>query len=46
MYQFCLGIPWGAAADAETIEYMRNRIVEGASWSAFGIGRMQLPIVD
>ncbi|MCM2676380.1 3-keto-5-aminohexanoate cleavage protein [Alkalicoccobacillus plakortidis] len=45
MYQFCLGIPWGAAADAETIEYMRNRIVEGASWSAFGIGRMQLPIV-
>ncbi|AXF57461.1 3-keto-5-aminohexanoate cleavage protein [Salicibibacter kimchii] len=45
MYQFCLGIPWGAAADAETISYMRNRIVEGATWSAFGIGRMQLPMV-
>ncbi|MBB6448416.1 uncharacterized protein (DUF849 family) [Geomicrobium halophilum] len=45
MYQFCLGIPWGAAADAETITYMRDRIVEGASWSAFGIGRMQLPMV-
>ncbi|TSB47472.1 3-keto-5-aminohexanoate cleavage protein [Alkalicoccobacillus porphyridii] len=45
MYQFCLGIPWGAAADAETIAYMQNRIVEGSSWSAFGIGRLQLPIV-
>ncbi|QQK80883.1 3-keto-5-aminohexanoate cleavage protein [Salicibibacter cibi] len=45
MYQFCLGIPWGAAADAETINYLRNRIVEGASWSAFGIGRLQLPMV-
>ncbi|MFD1066134.1 BKACE family enzyme [Oceanobacillus locisalsi] len=45
MYQFCLGIPWGADADAETIEYMKRRIVDGSHWSAFGIGRMQLPIV-
>ncbi|WP_080874492.1 3-keto-5-aminohexanoate cleavage protein [Oceanobacillus timonensis] len=45
MYQFCLGIPWGADADAETIEYMKRRVVEGSHWSAFGIGRMQLPIV-
>ncbi|QDI92578.1 3-keto-5-aminohexanoate cleavage protein [Salicibibacter halophilus] len=45
MYQFCLGIPWGAAADAETISYMKSRIVEGSTWSAFGIGRMQLPMV-
>ncbi|MEK4304635.1 BKACE family enzyme [Oceanobacillus sp. FSL K6-0251] len=45
MYQFCLGIPWGADADAETIEYMKRRVVDGAHWSAFGIGRMQLPIV-
>ncbi|MFB4161379.1 3-keto-5-aminohexanoate cleavage protein [Geomicrobium sp. JSM 1781026] len=45
MYQFCLGIPWGADADAETIDYMRKRTVEGSHWSAFGIGRMQLPMV-
>ncbi|WP_078393988.1 3-keto-5-aminohexanoate cleavage protein [Shouchella patagoniensis] len=45
MYQFCLGIPWGAAADVETITYMRDRIATDGSWSAFGIGRMQLPIV-
>jgi uncharacterized protein (DUF849 family) len=44
MFQFCLGIPWGAEADAETILYMKNRLPENASWSAFGIGRMQLPI--
>ncbi|WP_059105527.1 3-keto-5-aminohexanoate cleavage protein [Shouchella shacheensis] len=45
MYQFCLGIPWGAEADAETMIYMRDHIVPNASWSAFGIGRMQLPMV-
>lgn len=45
LYQFCLGIPWGAAADTETMMYMRDRIPEEAHWSAFGVGRMQLPIV-
>ncbi|MDQ0351962.1 uncharacterized protein (DUF849 family) [Alkalibacillus filiformis] len=45
MYQFCLGIPWGAEADVETISYMNSRIPENAHWSAFGIGRMQLPMV-
>lgn len=45
MYQFCLGIPWGAEADVETISYMKSRIPENAHWSAFGIGRMQLPMV-
>ncbi|WP_079478126.1 3-keto-5-aminohexanoate cleavage protein [Halobacillus salinus] len=44
MYQFCLGIPWGAAADAETMQYMKGRIPENAHWSAFGIGRMQMPM--
>lgn len=45
IFQFCLGIPWGAAADTETMMYMRDRIPENAHWSAFGIGRMQMPIV-
>src|SRR5699024_11733561 len=31
--------------DAETMMYMRNRLPENANWSAFGIGRMQMPIV-
>ena len=46
VFQFCLGIPWGAEADAETINYMKNRIPENAHWSAFGIGRMQMPMVE
>jgi len=45
MFQFCLGIPWGADADAETMSYMKSRISDNASWAAFGIGRMQMPIV-
>ncbi|MBS4212911.1 3-keto-5-aminohexanoate cleavage protein [Neobacillus rhizophilus] len=44
MFQFCLGIPWGANADAETMIYMRNQLPKNAHWSAFGIGRMQLPM--
>lgn len=46
MYQFCLGIPWGAAADVETMSYMKNRIPDNAHWSAFGIGRMQMPMAS
>ncbi|MBE3102710.1 MAG: 3-keto-5-aminohexanoate cleavage protein [Bacilli bacterium] len=46
MFQFCLGIPWGAEADTETMTYMKNRLPENAHWSAFGIGRMQMPMVE
>ncbi|MGY4691389.1 3-keto-5-aminohexanoate cleavage protein [Salibacterium sp. K-3] len=45
LFQFCLGIPWGAAADAETIAYMKSRIPENSHWAAFGIGAKQMPIV-
>ena len=46
MFQFCLGIPWGADNYAETIEYFKTRLPENAHWSGFGIGRMQLPTVE
>ena len=45
MFQFCLGIPWGAENDPETIDYLKSRIPDNAHWSAFGIGKMQLPTV-
>lgn len=45
MFQFCLGIPWGADADTETMLYMRDKLPENAQWAAFGIGRMQMPMV-
>lgn len=44
-FQFCLGIPWGAAADTETMLYLRSRLPENATWSAFGIGAMQMKIL-
>ncbi|PAU74374.1 BKACE family enzyme [Halomonas salipaludis] len=45
LYQLCLGIPWGAEADTETMLTMRNKLPEGAHWAAFGIGRQQMPMV-
>ncbi|MFS0752390.1 3-keto-5-aminohexanoate cleavage protein [Oceanobacillus sp. 1P07AA] len=45
MFQFCLGIPWGADAELDTLLYMKGRIPENAHWSAFSIGRNQLPMV-
>ncbi|MGM0693769.1 MAG: 3-keto-5-aminohexanoate cleavage protein [Pseudomonadota bacterium] len=44
LYQLCLGIPWGAEADTETMLTMRNKLPETAQWAAFGIGRHQLPM--
>ncbi|GHE21115.1 3-keto-5-aminohexanoate cleavage protein [Halomonas urumqiensis] len=45
LYQLCLGIPWGAEADPETMLAMRNKLPAGANWAAFGIGRHQMPMV-
>lgn len=44
MFQICLGIPWAAEADMETMLTMRNHLPKNAHWTAFGIGRMQIPI--
>lgn len=45
LYQLCLGIPWGAEADTETMLAMRNKLPAKANWAAFGIGRHQMPMV-
>ncbi len=42
LYQFVLGILWGAPADPETVLYMRNLLPKGAEWTAMGTGRMQM----
>jgi len=44
LYQLCLGIPWGAEADTETLLAMRNKLPASAHWAAFGIGRHQMPM--
>ena len=45
LFQICLGIPWGAAADADSMLAMRNALPSGANWAGFGIGRMEMPMV-
>ena len=45
MFQFVLGIQWGAPADPETVMYMRNLLPEGVNWTAFGISKSQMPMV-
>jgi uncharacterized protein (DUF849 family) len=45
MVQMCMGIPWGAPPDMNTFMAMVNNVPEGWVFSAFSIGRMQLPYV-
>ena len=45
LIQLCLGIPWGALADTTTIKAMADNLPPGITWAAFGIGRMQMPMV-
>lgn len=43
-FQICLGIPWAAEADPETMLAMRNMLPKNARWAGFGIGRSQMPM--
>jgi uncharacterized protein (DUF849 family) len=45
LIQLCTGIPYGAPDDPATLLAMVNRLPEGAVFSTFSIGRMQLPFV-
>lgn len=45
LIQLCMGIPYGAPDDPATLIAMVNRLPPGAIYSAFSIGRMQLPYV-
>lgn len=44
-FQMVLGTRWGLPADVETILYLKRLLPPGALWSAFGIARMQMPMV-
>ena len=44
IFQLCLGIPWGAPADTTTMKAMVDNLPTDATWSGFGIGRMQMPM--
>ncbi|MBC3982506.1 3-keto-5-aminohexanoate cleavage protein [Streptomyces sp. AC536] len=45
VFQLCMGIPWGAPADAGVLASMVNMLPAGAQWASFALGRMQMPWV-
>ena len=45
VYQIVTGTRWGLPSTAETLIYMKSLLPVGAHWAAFGIGRMQFPMV-
>ena len=45
LIQLCMGIPYGAPADPGTLLALANQVPDGAIFSAFSIGRMELPYV-
>jgi uncharacterized protein (DUF849 family) len=45
LFQLCLGIRFGAPATPESMLAMRRALPPDVTWSAFGVGRMQMPMV-
>jgi uncharacterized protein (DUF849 family) len=45
LFQLCLGIPWGAPFDTETMAYQKAQLPSDAIWAAFAIGRNEFPAV-
>ncbi|HVH84484.1 MAG TPA: 3-keto-5-aminohexanoate cleavage protein [Steroidobacteraceae bacterium] len=45
LFQLCLGVRYGAPATAQAMLAMRDALPHGVRWSAFGAGRMQMPMV-
>jgi len=45
LVQLCMGVPWGAPNDLNTLMAMVNNVPAGWSWSAFSLGRDQMPYV-
>lgn len=45
LFQLCLGIPYGAPATTTAMKAMADMLPKGSNWSAFGISRLQMPMV-
>ncbi|RYH01935.1 3-keto-5-aminohexanoate cleavage protein [Salipiger sp. IMCC34102] len=45
LVQLCMGVPWGAPDDLQTFLAMRNAVPDDWTFSAFGLGRHQMPFV-
>ena len=45
LFQLCLGIPWGAPYNTETMAYQKSQLPPDAVWAAFAIGRQEMQAV-
>ncbi|RTZ95302.1 MAG: 3-keto-5-aminohexanoate cleavage protein [Deltaproteobacteria bacterium] len=45
LVQLCMGVPWGAPNDLNTFMAMVNNVPAGWTWSAFSLGRHEMPYV-
>ncbi len=45
LVQLCMGVPWGAPDDMNTFMAMVNNVPADWNWSAFSLGRNQMPFV-
>ncbi len=45
LVQLCMGVPWGAPDDLNTFLAMVNNVPKDWTWSAFSLGRHQMPFV-
>ncbi|NNJ66928.1 MAG: 3-keto-5-aminohexanoate cleavage protein [Boseongicola sp.] len=45
LVQLCMGVPWGAPDDLNTFMAMVNNVPSGWTYSAFSLGRNQMPYV-
>ena len=45
LVQLCMGVPWGAPNDLNTFMAMVNNVPDDWHWSAFSLGRDQMPFV-
>lgn len=45
MFQFVMGINFGAAANPETLAYLKSQLPDECIWAAFGIGRNSYPML-
>ncbi|WP_420406134.1 3-keto-5-aminohexanoate cleavage protein [Nisaea sp.] len=45
LVQLCMGVPWGAPDDLNTFMAMANNVPADWTWSAFSLGRNQMPYV-
>jgi uncharacterized protein (DUF849 family) len=45
LWQFALGVKYGFECTHEAVNYCQSMLPENSLWSAFGIGREEMPIV-